>query len=409
MNLLKNISYSNIFTASCGLILFLLCVYPRLVSISTILLGVVVAVGYAKKKIHFHWNNTGIILLTLYLTYVVGTFYTDFPQLAFKLLERKLSFIVFPLLLMIQFKTTVSYRNIFAGLLLGCGVAMTIGLVKFYCPFMNNDLPPHAITISAIVHPGYFSTYITIAVIYLWTIYYKKRNNLYFLMLCFIITLISMFYILYTYSLAGILFMLLIIAFTCIYFVYVKWKMLGISIFTTLFTCILFVFYQTSSILKKQIDLTNDAIEEYVNISNDYSKLQYPYSSSMIRLILWQMSWEQIKNVPLGVGTGNVDHAIQQRMEGRVDPLFIEQNLNPHNQYLHIGVELGVIGLGIFIVLLIHIFVYAIRHKKLLLLAIVCSLAFNCLFESMLQKQSGIVFYTLMFCLLTIPISYEKK
>jgi len=409
MNAFKNISYLDIFTTYCGLILFLLCVYPRWVSLSIVLLGVLVTVGYVKKQILFRWNWTGILLIVLYLAYVVGTFFTDFPQIAFKLLEHKLSLILLPLLLMIQFKETFSYRNVFIGLLLGCVVGMIIGLVHAYSCYQSIGATScwHTVHISPIIHPSYFVAYISISLVYLWTVYYNKRN-FYLLGGCCIATLFSCFYILYTESLAGMLFILLLIASVCIYFIYAKWKWLGIISFITLFVAGVVLIYHTSSIFSGQIYWATKAIIEYMNYQNDYLHLHYPYDGSTDRLILWQMSWEQFIDTPLGVGTGNIDHVLQQRMEGRVHPLFIEQNLNPHNQYLHTGVEIGIIGLGIFLTLLTHLFIYSIRHRNWILLTVVASLAFNCLFESMLQRQSGIVFYAFMFSLLSIPTFHHK-
>jgi len=406
MKVLKKLSYPDLFTAHCGVILFLLCVAPRFVSMSIALLALVVIFGYVKKQIQFHWNWTGALLISLYLTYVIGTFFTDFPQLAFKLLEHKLSLIVLPLLLMIRFKEHVSYRNIFIGLLLGCLVGMIIGLVRAYSCYQGICWP--ARNISSIIHPSYFVAYISIVTLYLWLVYYNKRSA-YFLFFCLIFTILCSVYTLYTYSLAGLLFGLFLIACASLYFIYVKWKWLGIFGFSILFSVAMLVLYRTSSIFKEQIFYATYDLIEYLKNDSDFINKSYPYSSQDARLILWQMSWEQLCETPLGVGTGNIDHVLQQRMESRVNPLFIEQNLNPHNQYLHTGVEIGIVGLGIFITLLTRMVIYSIRHKNWILLAVVASLAFNSLFESMLQKQSGIVFYTLMFCLLSIPTFIIKQ
>jgi len=410
MKTFKNISYPDIFTVCCGLILFLLCVFPRWVSLSIVLLGVIVVVGYVKKQILFRWNWTGILLIALYLAYVIGTFFTDFPQIAFKLLEHKLSFILLPLLLMIQFKETFSYRNVFVGLLLGCVVGVIVGLVHAYSCYQSiGEINCwRTVHISPIIHPSYFAAYISITLLYLWNVCYNKRNA-YFFGLCCIFTSLSLLYILYTESLAGMLFVLLLIAAVCICFIYVKWKWIGLISCITLVVAGVVLIYRTSSIFSGQIYWATKASIEYMNYQNDYLHLYYPYDGSTDRIIMWQMSWEQLCETPWGVGTGNIDHVLQQRMEGRVHPLFIEENLNPHNQYLHTGVELGIIGLGIFLTLLIHLFIYSIRHRNWILLTVLASLAFNCLFESMLQRQSGIVFYTLMFCLLSIPTLSDKK
>jgi O-antigen ligase len=86
-----------------------------------------------------------------------------------------------------------------------------------------------------------------------------------------------------------------------------------------------------------------------------------------------------------------------------------DENYNPHNQYLQVAVEIGILGLMLFLVLLGMIFSYAIKWKNSLLFLICGNLAFNCIFESMLQRQSGIVFYTFLILLLTSGILTSKS
>jgi O-antigen ligase len=83
-------------------------------------------------------------------------------------------------------------------------------------------------------------------------------------------------------------------------------------------------------------------------------------------------------------------------------------NYNPHNQYLQIAAELGIIGLLLFLGILLYGVVWAISSKNWLLTLVMLSLMFNCFFESMLQRQSGIVFYCFWICILTSVLSETK-
>jgi len=84
-------------------------------------------------------------------------------------------------------------------------------------------------------------------------------------------------------------------------------------------------------------------------------------------------------------------------------------NYNPHNQYLQIAAELGIIGLLLFLGILLYGIVWAISTKNWLLLLVIFSLAINCLFESMLQRQSGIVFYCFWICLFSSRMYNTQK
>jgi hypothetical protein len=47
------------------------------------------------------------------------------------------------------------------------------------------------------------------------------------------------------------------------------------------------------------------------------------------------------------------------------------------------------------------------KHLNWLLLLLIANLMFNMLFESMLQRQSGIMFYTMGICLLAVFSSFR--
>lgn len=89
--------------------------------------------------------------------------------------------------------------------------------------------------------------------------------------------------------------------------------------------------------------------------------------------------------------------------------MMAERNFNPHNQFLQTGLEIGLLGLAVLLLLLVLVFVRAVRSGDLILTVLTASLVFNCLFESMLQRQSGIVFYTFWICFLIMLDRIKKE
>ena len=75
---------------------------------------------------------------------------------------------------------------------------------------------------------------------------------------------------------------------------------------------------------------------------------------------------------------------------------------NPHNQYLQTGLEIGVLGMVILLFIVGYGIVKGYKTRNWLLLLLATCLAYNCLFESMLQRQSGIVFFTFWLVILSI-------
>jgi hypothetical protein len=116
---------------------------------------------------------------------------------------------------------------------------------------------------------------------------------------------------------------------------------------------------------------------------------------------------------PFGVGTGNVDDHLSYRLTlyGQTEMAKKDGEngiqYNPHNQFLQTAVEIGVIGLLLLVTLFGSTLRFAWRHRNYALLIMTAALVFNSLFESMLQRQSGIVFFSFWICLL-IVVSTSK-
>ena len=117
-----------------------------------------------------------------------------------------------------------------------------------------------------------------------------------------------------------------------------------------------------------------------------------------------------LSKYPFGIGTGNVDEVLTYHLTEMDQRELAKQELNPHNQYLQTGIEIG--WFGIFILLMITVYgtLKAIQNRNWLLVLILCNLSFNMLFEFMLQRQSGIVFYTFVILILAnIQNNYKTE
>jgi O-antigen ligase len=104
----------------------------------------------------------------------------------------------------------------------------------------------------------------------------------------------------------------------------------------------------------------------------------------------------------LGVGTANVDDYLYAKLTKLKQYKLAKKYYNPHNQYLQSGIEIGVFGLAVLLLLLFKAANLAWKQRNYLSLFVVLNLAFNMLFESMLQRQSGIIFYTFWMCVLVV-------
>jgi O-antigen ligase len=120
-----------------------------------------------------------------------------------------------------------------------------------------------------------------------------------------------------------------------------------------------------------------------------------------VRILIWDAATQvALKNLPLGVGTGDVKDELKKQYETNHYIRAYEENYNAHNQYLQIFATLGIVGFLSFLIILILPFRIGFKNKDILFLVFGIIICINFLVESMLEKQAGIMFFCFFFPLL---------
>jgi len=303
-----------------------------------------------------------------------------------------MSLVIFPVLF--------SMIKINEKLLIKVIKALTIGIFTFFLiaivfAFVNNstsnDPGSHHFLysrLSFVIHPSYMSMYIVTAFVFIANrlkkgtyIFFSKRFTLIVLFFLFIINLMVL-------SKIGILIMSLF----CLYYLYAwikksKRYITGFSIFTI--TILFFVLsYQNINYVAQRVD-------EFVSIF-DSSKKNIANKSSSVRIEIWKQALSLIKEKPIfGYGTGDVkDVLIEKYIEFDLKSA-VEHKYNTHNQFLQILISSGIVGLLLFLIALYYGFNL---NPFFLNFIIITSLYMSV--ESILENQSGTIFYGLFFGLL---------
>lgn len=388
------------------------CVFPELTSLILVGLTGIIVYGYFRKELTFRWSPVFTVMIVLYGSFLVGTFWSMDMNEAAKSMEYKLSFIVFPLLFSATPKEKLNTGQILRGWLIGLTIATLMGIGFGIAKYSETGVSSHLFTvfISPIHHPTYFSAFHAFTIVLIWWAHWKKLDGF---KLWWVIpfTLLSIIYHGMMLSLAGVLFLMALISvmiLIAIYRQWGRWILLAALVLTPVVS--VYVLRNVPYIEGEW----NSAYEQWDKFSDNpeafMKGVEEPISGNEIRLILWTVSIWEIRDHPLGIGTANTKVRLQQRLEEMGLFSLAKRKLDPHNQYLQTGVELGMAGI-ILILALVGISIWiAIRDRNTLLLVISLSLLFNCLFESMLQRQSGIVFYIFWMSLLChYPLKYIKN
>lgn len=119
------------------------------------------------------------------------------------------------------------------------------------------------------------------------------------------------------------------------------------------------------------------------------------------RLAIWFSAIETISNAPvLGYGSVKGQMALEQTYAKNNFLWGVNASLNPHNEYLSVWLEFGIVGLLAFILMMFIPFVKAVRSGDRLLICFFIIIFLFFLVESVLARQKGVVFFTFFFSLL---------
>lgn len=376
--------------------IFIFCFAPKLITLSIILLAVFTSYHVIKKQMKFHFSSIGLLFMLFYFVYVVGSLFTNHWGDALKYFEYKLVLVIFPILFSFRFSESISLRVVSSGLILGVIVASILGLIHSFGVYQqhgdfNNSFG--ASIFSYIHHPTYFSAFLLVAS-YLAYVGFRQNWKFFSGVSVGIFILFSFVMQFFCFSFAGMIFLFFTLVFFFYEFLWRKAKRIVFSIFLILFPVIPVIIYNSNIHIQIEIDEAFQDVKSYITNPKSVLANTTNVSGNNVRLVMWTVSAEEFLCHPLGAGTANVDDVLGKRLLNYNQVAIAQEKYNPHNQFLQIAVEIGIIGLLLFFVLLGALVKIAIQQRNGFLMFIVLNLVFNCLFESMLQRQSGIVFYS---------------
>jgi O-antigen ligase len=115
-------------------------------------------------------------------------------------------------------------------------------------------------------------------------------------------------------------------------------------------------------------------------------------TSTQMRLVTWEASLSVLLDNPFGTGTGDTQQALNTIYLQNSEEHPAKKNLNAHNQFLQVGAELGWPGMLALLICLFALWQAYAGNFAIRLFGLVS--AINFLFESMLEAQAGIVFFS---------------
>ena len=397
--------FTNLFEKTLGFFAFGFVLFPKFAPLFFILLITVVLSGIIKKEISFQLNVISSLFLLFYFCYLIGIIFTRDINAGVFELEKKLSFVIFPLLLSLKFKKIWSINVAYMGFILATFLVTLYGIIMALSAWLGaggGNWVYFSSAISPIHHPSYLAAYLTISTAFA---FIGWREKLPFFSLYWIIPFTIFVIVIHGFlqSLSGTLFLLIAIFTSLLIWLRNKFRRPIFYSIIILMPLIGFIVINSiPSIQNDWKDASSNIIEYSKNPKSFVENREQTLSSSSVRIILWTAAFQIFYKHPFGVGTGNMDEFMEKELIILKQKELTEQNFNPHNQFLQTAVEIGFFGLLVFFAILFSSIYYGLKYKNYLLIIISSNLIFNSLFESMLQRQSGIIFYCFWLCLLSL-------
>jgi O-antigen ligase len=112
------------------------------------------------------------------------------------------------------------------------------------------------------------------------------------------------------------------------------------------------------------------------------------------RVLIWKASKEIVRqNFLFGVGTGDVRDKLMEEYQKSDAITAMKNYLNAHDQYMQTFIALGIPGLLLLVYMIVAPAVLCIKRANYIFFAFLFITGFNMFFESMFERQEGVVFF----------------
>ncbi len=248
-------------------------------------------------------------------------------------------------------------------------------------------------------HPTYYSMYLSLGIAIIAkrikqaSVFSDRVYN--FIILTFF-TVVTFF----TSSKAGIIASFLVLVIAMFWILKRKGKLIASVVLSVFFTLGLIFILKNQRI---RFVISSILVENNISASDHDKKLM---SEGLVRFEIWKSVPDVLYGIEwlTGVGIGDVKDEMLKTYKTKGIQYAYNEQLNAHNQYIQTLVGIGILGLSVLFFILGYAFFLAYRNRDLLLLLFNIIVSVNFMFESVLERVFGVIFFTFFLLFLT---SYE--
>jgi O-antigen ligase len=351
--------------------------------------------------------------LIYFLWYLAGLFYTNDLDNGVLLVFRRLSFIVFPLMLFYPGETikkkirlllkifsisTLLYMIVCFCLALFRSVYFSNGIITFNPHPQEYDYANYffGTDFAFSQHPTYLAMYVLFSVFISFESFFDHRLKTILKVLWLVSGIILLTSLYFISSRAGILTALILIPlYFILRFKYMKKLWISVIIIAVAIPLLIFSFFKNERIKYYLPEGSKSSFVEKFMLDN--------------RIPIWKSALKVIDhNLVIGVGAGDASNELKREYKNAGYTEMYYDNLNAHNQYIEVLLGTGLIGLLIFVSILSFIIYLVFLKRSLLFGLFILIIMMFFLFESILNRIAGVTFFSL-FSFLLLYLDYPDS
>jgi len=345
------------------------------------------------------------IFVIFFLWQLAGLLFSDSVSIGFERLFKRLSFLLFPLVLFYPGRKIIENIYLILRLFVICtfiyivycfGNALHNSLIILTHKWIFNPHPLeydyenyfYGARLSSLVHPSYLAMYIVISVLISFESFFNNSVSLFRKTLWLLIILVFLATLYLLSSRAGILAGIIIVPGYLLFKFYTRFSKWFILVVLVCLTGLFVIIAETN----QRIYLSVMGISK-AELNKTLEKDE--------RLLIWRSAIGVIKkNIVMGVGTGDASDELKKEFKNRGYINGFYDNLNAHNQFLEVLLENGLIGIILFLTILGYMSYIAISQKNILSGLFIIMMFIFFMFETVLNRLAGITFFALFSFLL---------
>lgn len=374
--------------------------------------------GVRNRSGNVSWKMLIFTPFAFFTLHIIGLAYSESPVLGLSYLERSLTFLLVPLILLFAtLKEIALLRILFLkGLIVGASISLLFLITKNLYHYFNTQESFHMgydlfnyyhtylkFTQPLDQHPTYLGVYYLTAIIFVDEIVHNKQLK--YLMA-------GLFGLGFLFLNSRIIFVMLLLMLFFYLVTVVKKMILGrkhLKLIALSMALLLGLIASIELISKSYIGSRLKSVYKFEMSSQTEAKFN-SHSKSNPRMARYISAIELIKNRPF-FGYGTSGERINLKRQFSKDGLnfAVDQNYNSHNQYLGYAVRYGVVGVGALFFFFCSNFYLAWSKRDKHYLFVVLLIASVCLVENYFDRNFGITFSAVFFTIFSYQALMGKK